>query len=420
MANKIKIALVGGKYARNCGDALIFESTKYLLSLAAKERNVELDIVEVDHFAAKKAPKPIAYPQQSLAEKQSDERKSKLKIYRFSPKLSRNIKDIKWYLSGRAEKYRTFIEKELCGVQAVFFAGGGIFKYLREGFHLRNYEIVKYCEKNNILVYFNAVGVEGYGKGCIGCAMLKHIAQSPVVRYITTRDFADILLDKYKTTAKCRRTADPAVWGAKALGIKKDETSQIIGIGVVRGRIFADHGIKISEDKLIEIYKEIIRTLDSEGKEWKLFTTGVKGDVMTALRLLDELGLSRDKLCAPPCSASELLEQISGFSCVIGGRMHACISAYSLGIPAVGFCWNDKLSAFGRQIHREQNFILPKDLDSETVLERLFAACELGYDEKLRSELEYSVKSAVSEMVAGVALRASLFDFGSKKSALMR
>ena len=35
MANKIKIALVGGKYARNCGDALIFESTKYLLSLAA-------------------------------------------------------------------------------------------------------------------------------------------------------------------------------------------------------------------------------------------------------------------------------------------------------------------------------------------------------------------------------------------------
>ena len=62
--------------------------------------------------------------------------------------------------------------------------------------------------------------------------------------------------------------------------------------------------------------------------------------------------------------------------------MHACIIAYSLDIPAIGLCWNDKLKLFGENIGYPQRFIEPENMNEDYALEELKEAIKNNYDKK--------------------------------------
>lgn len=93
----------------------------------------------------------------------------------------------------------------------------------------------------------------------------------------------------------------------------------------------------------------------AEKYDWEvfLFTNGAREDN----DYLDELCKSNKPLGALdkylPRIPEELVELIAGCDLLIAHRMHANIIAFALGIPSLGFNWDDKVASFFRLTGRE-------------------------------------------------------------------
>ena len=70
----------------------------------------------------------------------------------------------------------------------IIFAGGGLIKYKREDFYQFVPEIIEVAEREDIPVYINATGVEGYEETDERCKKLKRAVNSECVKGITVRD----------------------------------------------------------------------------------------------------------------------------------------------------------------------------------------------------------------------------------------
>ena len=62
---------------------------------------------------------------------------------------------------------------------------------------------------------------------------------------------------------------------------------------------------------------------------------------------------------------------VSGFNAVICARFHACMTAYSLFIPFVGFLWDDKLRFFAESLDIKPLFCDVNELDGVSIVNRL-------------------------------------------------
>lgn len=71
---------------------------------------------------------------------------------------------------------------------------------------------------------------------------------------------------------------------------------------------------------------------------------------------------------------------ISGFKAIFGARLHACITAVSLGIPVSGLLWDDKLEFFSRTMKIRQYFSEVKELDSCMVVDKIESAIKHDLD----------------------------------------
>lgn len=198
------------------------------------------------------------------------------------------------------------------------------------------------AQERNIPVYFSGVGVEGYDENDERCQMLKKALRYPCIKGISVRDDLDTLKTCYLEglDTPCYRVCDPAVHTKTVYGISKSTDSNIIGIGVIRSRIFEDYGISgIDADKQLNLWCSLIRELENRGYDWKLFVNGLKSDFDFALKCWTP-GKRRGKdryLVPRPTESRELVETIASFRGVVACRMHANIIAYSLGIPSVGW-----------------------------------------------------------------------------------
>ncbi len=291
----------------------------------------------------------------------------------------------------------------------VVFPGGGFIKYKQESFPIDMERILSRAEHYGIPVMYNAMGVEGYECENEGCQKLERMLRSPQSRYITSRDFADFLNETYLKDAdiKARRVADPAVFTDEVYGIKKDKTSDTVGLGVCRHKLFEDYGLPVSGDELLEIWKNIIEKLNAKGIKWKLFTNGLKQDEDFLTDLLEYLGLSaqREKYSLPaPETARELVKNISKFKSVIACRMHANIIAFSMDIPTVAFVWNEKLRFFGKSIDCSERYLEhDKIFDAEFVVDTLIKAENEGYKDGIREREKKSAYESVKDYFAPFA-----------------
>ena len=181
--------------------------------------------------------------------------------------------------------------------------------------------------------------------------------------------------------------------------MKKDEASRLIGIGVIRGDIFENYGTRLSENRLVEIYGEVLKRLKEEGREFKLFCNGYKPDYLFAKKVLEYAGLEEAYLLKRAESHEELVRQISGFQGVLAARLHACIISYSLEIPVVCLCWNDKLKYFGEETGHPERFLSPEDFSTETIVERVLKAIGEGYDKEAVKRYKETSKDSISRII---------------------
>lgn len=290
----------------------------------------------------------------------------------------------------------------------IIFAGGGLIKYKQESFYHYTSEILRVAEEQQIPVYFNCVGVEGYEEEDERCQQLKNSLNYSCVKGISVRDDIETLKKYYlrKSGIRITKVIDPAVLSSKVYGIMKDNTSRVIGLGIIRDQIFADYGIEgIEKEDELNLWCELILEIEKQGYEWQLFTNGLTQDHKFALEVLEAAGRTKEAeryFAKRPICTNELVGIISRYAGIIAGRMHSNIIAYALKVPGIALVWNNKLLFWGKRIGYQERFIQPEQFDTCHIIQVLLKGMKKGVRKKLgvlfcetrmQYELAYFIKT---------------------------
>lgn len=358
-----KIVLAGAPYVKNLGDPVLFESTEYLVDSTIKDEFITIERLDLFQGNTNTLRSFIIRGFNKLINT----------VYKKERRNTKFFYKAQKYLIEAATK--DYYKNKIRDSDIIIFVGGGMIKYKYETFDFRISILTEMANTLNIPVIFNAVGVEGYSEKNIRCQQVKKVLNQDNVKLITTRDDIDLLNEKYITNFNITtgQVADSAFWSDMVYDISKNENSDIIGLGVVRGKIFNDNDIPITENELLELWCEIIKELEFRELKWKLFTNGLDADNEFMDLLLKKIGREdeTDVLTIIPKTSKELVETIAGFNKVIACRMHASIIAYSLEIPTIGLIWNDKIKMFGEIIGYPDRFIQYKVFEAEHIVNKL-------------------------------------------------
>lgn len=382
-----KVAVIGLYAIKNAGDNILCEATQYLI----KQKNPEVQIVEVDVNPRIKSYKGLELIPFWISKVLIRVSGSIFK-YENSSRFRYYYEYFMWWLKIN-HKFKT----QLKDVDAIVFAGGGFLKFRTQGLNYYVEQIMKIARKNNIPVMMNGVGIEGYSETDIRCQRLKKAINQDCFKVITTRDDIDTLKNNYivNSNIKIAHVGDPALWVPECYNMKRNENpSNVVGINVIRGRVYQAYGNTLSEFELLNFYKKLVQGVEERGWDWVLFSNGMAADQKFGAMLLRALGCSDRRKILPTANNSvEFLEQIRSFKLVFGARLHACITSYALDVPVVGLIWSEKLRIFADVIGKKDSFFEENELNIDNILDAMEREMNANYDKTIRDDLRTRTKN---------------------------
>ncbi len=373
----------------NLGDTIISETCEYIV----RDIDNSLNINKINLFPNKEIMKKYK-PFYGYKLVKSIFKRLKISLY--------FLDFIFWKLFTKAGKEAyNYYYNNIKVADKVIVVGGGLIKYSREDFWKALYTITEICEQQKKLLYINAVGVEGFDSKNFRCKLLSaSLSRKNVI--VTTRDDLKSL-KKYLKKAKDEKiVGDPALYTEETYKIKANINSEIIGIGLIRGKIYTDYGFNFKESDIINSYVNIIKELEKNNYKWQLFCNGIISDYEMGKKILKKLNLPIEEkyLVKRPQESRELIKTISNYKAIIAARLHANIVATSLGIPSIGLVWNDKLKFFGKIIGCENRFIeKEKFVNAEYVLAQLEEAINNKYDVTIINNLMKFTKISLETFI---------------------
>ena len=214
--------------------------------------------------------------------------------------------------------------------------------------------VLRRAEQMNVPVMFSGVGVEGFDDCNKICMQLKASLNRECVKVITVRDDIKTLRTFYLNTDSSIKTVkvSDAACSLNALYPSIQRKRGTIGLGVIRGDIFAEYGNRFSENDLFNLYVNLYFEIVKNDKKCCIFTNGTPGDQRFADRLSRYLNVERTapvSLCPRPKTVAELVNNITKCEAVVAARLHAGVIAFSYGIPFVELVWNQKQRFFWRE-----------------------------------------------------------------------
>ncbi len=286
----------------------------------------------------------------------------------------------------------------------IIFAGGGVIKFKSEKYYYYVSKILETAQNHSIPVYINGIGVEDYDENDERCQGLKRALNYSCVKMISVRDDLKTLKNKYiksDSAVKICSIIDPAVFSNKVYNVKKDRKSNVIGLGIIRGNIFIEHGKdNITPEYQMHMWAEIINKITDLGYDWQIFTNGSDDDYQFAEELMSYMGMtkSEEHFAVKPICSKQLVDIIAGYKAVIAGRMHANIIAYSLGIPSLGLVWNNKMLYWGKKSHHKDRSITAEDMTADKIISILLTAIREGAN-PLKNRYYKKSKKLMSEFL---------------------
>lgn len=290
-----------------------------------------------------------------------------------------------WVESGVKFYYkRCFDNNECIGV----IDAGGALKYKTQN---QNYFIeilIDVASKNNIPVMLNALGLEGYSENDIRCRELIKTINKPNVKYITTRDNIDLLKSKFIFSPNicAAKVGDPALWIPEVYQIKRNKKASVIGVNLIREDAFKDYGYYYkSPEEVFKLYCDVVHELEIKGLDWVFFTNGMDRDIDFGNRLIERLGCTKSKLLPISKTPKEYVQMVADFKGVIGGRLHAAITAYSLDVPVTAFVWSEKIRYFASTVGLSDYFLEGSAITGKELVNAMIKAI---HDDREHSEKE--------------------------------
>ena len=300
-------------------------------------------------------------------------------------------------------------EKRISEQDLVFFAGGGIIKYEYQLFYQHIDRITEIADTFGIPVFFSSVGVESYDDNNEKCIQLKNALRRKCVKGISVRDDLETIR-KYisGTSIKVSQVCDPAVWAQHVYNARRDESSQIIGINVVRGGLFKDNGKAWKKQDEMDFLLTIKALLEKNNHDYRFFTNGAFLDEVFLRDFIVSHSIPDKHVLRYINNSQKLVEEIGKFRAVITFRLHASIIAYSMEIPSVALAWNEKVTYFYRLVGLSDRVFAFDDWKGEEVFQRLntvLNSCErIEHKDDFFMSVYESIYSAINQYCVKDAL----------------
>ncbi|MDS1993571.1 polysaccharide pyruvyl transferase family protein [Vibrio parahaemolyticus] len=373
-----KLVMVGYTHDTNLGDQVIADSAEYLI-----KKNIIDNEFSVERFN-------LNYSNEFNSFKRLKRKVINKILSRLSSSSSFDYK---------VGCYKRDYKNKFNDASAIVFAGGGMIKFKYQDCWAHISALVDTVANKPCPIFFNAVGVEGYDQSNYKCRLLKESLNHSAIKMVTTRDDLSLLNDGYIENGyiKTAQVADSAVFSSEVYGIQK-KSRDVVGLGLVRARIFKDNGIDLDRTQVIELYASLISGLEARGQPYQLFTNGLKSDVDILEDLETYLGKQLNVI--EPQTPRELVELISTFKCTIAARLHACIISYSLTVPVVGLVWNNKVKMFGECIGYPERFFSHQDFDANEIIDRLTLSVAEGYEPNHYERYRETVNTSINKMIS--------------------
>lgn len=383
LRSHICIVLVGLLHDTNLGDPAIFQITQHSIQEYCQRHRIRVTFGYID-IGEYKVPRYHCLALNSSYEKVRN-RLWLLLLKRSFTKYDR----VKLACLRTIRKRST----------AVIFVGGSMIKYKQQKYLHRMIDIVlSRADRMEVPVMFSGVGVEGYDDNSEICERMKASLNRKCVKVITVRDDIKTLQTSYLRTNSRIKTAkvSDAACSLKNLYTPAAREGNTVGLGVIRGDIFAEYDGCISADDLLKLYVDIYLQIIKNGKKCLIFTNGMSKDQRFAERLASELssrGMNiEETLCPRPQTVAELVSIITRCEAVIATRLHAGIIAYAYGIPFVGLVWNQKQRFFGESIGLPDRFFDVTEFNAGKIVKKLLCAIDAGYPDNMQAYRESNAK----------------------------
>lgn len=300
---------------------------------------------------------------------------------------------------------RAYFKKMMTGCEQLIFACGS-YKYGTQKLWAYYSVAIELAEKMNIPVMFNGVNVQDFDEKDWRCMCLKEHTNYSCVKVFTTRDGESGLEKLHRSyienqSIKVMAVGDPAFWIPECYSVARKENGNVIGINLIRGRIFSDYGKSMTEEQLLQFYCDLIQLYEKSGLEWELFTNGMRVDYTFGKKVLEKCGMS-ERVIKVPQTDRELVELIAGYKAIVGARLHACICAYSLDVPLVGFVWDEKMLRFSEITGLSECFLEEQELTGNNVFERMKRVMSMNYNVELRTEWKEKTRKSIQDFVANI------------------
>ncbi|MGN0591683.1 MAG: polysaccharide pyruvyl transferase family protein [Ruminococcus sp.] len=409
----MKIAVCGFMLSDNLGDNFISVSISYLLrkELKSKYNITDVQFVEADLFARdrfltealsnRRKVDGLAYSRDlSKAEdisyclhKVMIQTAKKLGCANAAHKMQHKLWQKSYNCRPRHEKY--FREK-FEGAAAVMIAGGGLLEYLYNEYQEMLNLIREVAEDMGIPVIYNAIGCVGAcNLNDFRCTIMKKALDADCVKYVSARDSVETVQQYVGDKLQVKHVADAAVWAKEAYGITVPENRTKIGIGLIRGNSLLGYQVAFGEEDWITLYSNILSELEKRGYEYELFCNGFADDYEMGKKILSRMGKDMSLLVDRPTDPKVLLNTIAQYKALITCRMHSCIAAYSMGIPAIVMSWNDKVDKFMRFIGYPERAVRVKRFRADFIVNLMEMAIEEGFEPEQYSRIRASAVESV-------------------------
>ena len=360
-----RVVLFNVKYSPNLGDGLLSECLERELALSLPG----CEVVSVD-LAGR-----TAYP--SAAGKT---RAAALALLERCPAALRRIAARAMLEVLLATRLRRRYRKGLAGADAVVVGGGNLLTDSDLNFPMKIAGALAEAARLSLPVAVYAAGV------------------SPQWSPTGTRLFAGALARSRLVWASVRDRRSQEGWSAH-LGSRVRAAELVVDPGVLASRHYPGGakangarpvGLCVTDPLAVRYhsgaacaasldawYPAALRSLVQHGFEVALFTNGSPEDRdYLHGRFHEWIRHARGPVTLARSfeTPADLAGFVSGCDAVVGHRMHACIAAYSFGVPAVGLRWDVKLDSFFELAGRSAHMLDPATVDAGETGARTAAA----------------------------------------------
>lgn len=258
-------------------------------------------------------------------------------------------------------------QNQITSADMIVFAGGGLFGLSYLDFAPFIETILDAADEHHIPVVFSSLGINNMDATKENEKRLTEILRRPCIKAISVREHQKIFEHyaeghSYPIVPVC----DPVVWSApiyahdvdQIIAAKRNRSTPVIGVNIVRGGLFKDNGVDWALTKEEEYLYSYAKMLEQQGYDYRFFTNGSTWDVNTLLHFQKKYKIPHEKIIISETSR-EVIQAIADFDAVIAIRMHASIISYALSIPSINFVWNPKIPDLYQKLGYPDRAVMP-------------------------------------------------------------